>query len=167
MDPTIQQSLQEIASLLLIVHDDYLKGVFGADVLLALWELLEDVGLSSLVSLLDAERLRRSVMQDSDADMGYELFYDWLRGVGQLVSKDRDVGGKRALHYLLTQFIIPFASTLGTRASSGAPVDYSLPYYSRAALSAMSDCDSFLLLWFHSLVAKVSSFPHLQQFIVS
>lgn len=154
MDPTIQQSLQEIASLLLIVHDDYLKGVSGADVLSALAELIDDVGLTQQVSILDAERLRRTVMQDNESDMGYELFYDWLRGVGQLVSSDRDVGGKKALHYLLTQYIIPFASTLGTRSGSDGIV-HSLPYYDGSALRIMSDFDSFFFLWFHDLVHQV------------
>lgn len=155
MDPAIQQSLQEIASLLLIVHDDYLKGVSGSDVLLALVELIDDVGLAGQVSLLDAERLRRMVMQEHESDMGYELFYDWLRGVGQLVSVDRDAGGKKALHYLLTQYIIPFASTLGTRSSGSDSVVHSLPYYDRSALRTMSDHDTFILLWFHDLVHQV------------
>lgn len=156
MNPAIQQSLQEIASLLLIVHDDYLKGVVDGEILSALVELIDDVGLGSQVSMLDAERLRRSVMKNSDADMGYELFYDWLRGVGQLVSRDRDVGGKKALHYLLTQYIIPFASTLGTRSSSSVLETHGLPYYTSAALKVMSDCDAFLVHWFYNMVAQVS-----------
>ncbi len=70
----------------------------------------------------------------SDLQMGYELFYDWLRLLAQLVFKeqgsqgaeagqgaltpgdrDREKGhsGRRALHRLLTQYIIPFASKIG------------------------------------------------------
>jgi hypothetical protein len=158
MDPAILQSLQEIASLLLIVHDDYLKGVYGNDILSSLTELLEDVGLQSKVSMLDAERLRRAVMMNSDVDMGYELFYDWLRGVGQLVCNERDVAGKKALHYLLTHYIIPFASTMGSKADNARSTrsDGSVPYFTDSALRVMVDYESFLLHWYFEIVTEVS-----------
>lgn len=100
-----------------------------------------DKGLDSIVSIIDCERLRRVVVKhkggggggsSSELQMGYELFYDWLRLLAQLVFKeqgsqgaeasqgaltpgDRDKGhsGRRALHRLLTQYIIPYASKIG------------------------------------------------------
>jgi hypothetical protein len=157
MDPAILQSLQEIASLLLIVHDDYLKGVYGNDILSSLTELLEDVGLQSKVSVLDAERLRRAVMMSSDVDMGYELFYDWLRGVGQLVCNERDVAGKKALHYLLTHYIIPFASTMGSRTESARNASsVGVPCFTDSALRVMVEYDAFLLHWYYEIVTEVS-----------
>lgn len=156
MDPAILQSLQEIASLLLLVHDDYLRDVFGYEVLTSLTLLLKDVGLDSSVSILDSERLRRSVMGTSDSDMGYELFYDWLRGVGQLVYKDQDFTGKKAVHYLLTRYIIPFASSKDENGEgSKHSGEVYVPYYSDSALKVMVDYGDFLQNWYYEVVAQV------------
>ncbi|KAJ1426006.1 hypothetical protein B484DRAFT_87171, partial [Ochromonadaceae sp. CCMP2298] len=145
MDPAIRQSLQEIAGLLLLLHDYYLKDIFGNDILISLMVLLRDVGLAERVSLLDAERLRRSAMGSGEGDMGYELFYDWLRGVSQLVHKEYDATGKKALHFLLTRYIVPFASQLHTHFETRS---IQLPCYSDAALSVIVDYDDFILHWF-------------------
>lgn len=156
MDPSILQSLQEIASLLLLVHDDYLRDVFGNDILTSLTVLLRDVGLSGVVSILDSERLRRNVMGGSDGDMGYELFYDWLRGVGQLVHKDRDQTGKKALHYMLTRYIIPFVSkTDGKPETSSVSNVVELPFFTDAALKVLVDNSNFVLLLFSEIVNEV------------
>lgn len=156
MDPAILQSLQEIASLLLLVHDDYLRDVFGYEVLTSLTLLLKDVGLDSSVSILDSERLRRSVMGTSDSDMGYELFYDWLRGVGQLVYKDQDFTGKKAVHYLLTRYIIPFASSKDENGEgSKHSGEVYVPYYSDSALKVMVEYGEFLQNWYYEVLAQV------------
>lgn len=158
MDPEIQQSLQEIASLLLIVHDNYLKEVYGGEILSKLMDLLEDFGLQSKVSILDAERMRRRIMGNSEADMGYELFYDWLRGIGQLVSSDRDVAGKQALSYLLTHYIIPFAYSRANRNEAGEKAKISnLPYYTDAALKVIVDYDEFVVHYFFEIANQVDT----------
>lgn len=159
MNPAILQSLQEIASLLLLVHDDYLKDVYGNDILNSLMALLNDVGLFEKVSILDAERLRRNVMGSSDSDMGYELFYDWLRGIGQLVCNDRDIAGKKALHSLLTKYIIPFASTMESSKKSSND----LPFFTEEALRVMVEYDEFLVHWFFDTAA--ASAPEVGQLI--
>jgi len=156
MDPAILQSLQEIASLLLLVHDDYLREVFGYEVLTSLTMLLKDVGLDNNVSILDSERLRRSVMGASDSDMGYELFYDWLRGVGQLVYKDQDLTGKKAVHFLLTRYIIPFASNKDANNEVTKHLgEVYVPYFSDSALKVMVDYGEFIQLWYHEIIAQV------------
>lgn len=156
MDPTILKSLQEIASLLLIVHDDYLKGATGHEVVSALYALIRDVGLTSKVSVLDIERLRREVMGDGDNEMGYELFYDWLRGVGLLVAPDKEAAGKKALHHLLTQHIIPFASSMGAKASEFDLGSRDLPPMSGQIMRIMTIHDDFLGRYFHEIARQVS-----------
>ena len=104
------------------------------------------IGLDFIVSIIDCERLRRAVVKhkgggSSDLQMGYEIFYDWLRLLAQLVFKeqgshgaetgqgstvaDREKGqsGRRALHRLLTQYIIPFASKIGKGGFRAAAAD--------------------------------------------
>ena len=157
MDPAVLQSLQEIASLLLLVHDYYLKDVYGNDILVSLTVLIRDVGLSGIVSLLDIERLRRLIMEQSNHDMGYELFYDWLRAVGQLVFNDNDTTGKKALHYLLTRYVIPFASKieLNTEESRHA-YGANMPFYSDGTLQVMVEYGDFILLWYIEILNIVS-----------
>ena len=172
MDPAIVQSLQEIASFLLLVHDYYLKGVHGSDVLVPLTVLIKDIGLSNSVSILDSERLRREVMGSNDSAMGYELFYDWLRGVGQLVFKGPDAGGRRAVHHLITKHIVPYASKIKpnhrhSSSSSGledtnqneegdGKVSYSfnMPYFTDAEMGVMVRYADFIQHWFHEIACE-------------
>ncbi len=160
MDPTILQSLQEIASLLLLIHDFYLKETFGSDILVSLMTLIVDVNLQDLVSVIDAERLRGCVMKFGETQMDYELFYEWLRGIGQLVYPADDVGGKKALHFLLTQHIMPFAVNIQNDFETYGQVHTKyLPFYTEAALKTMIHNSEFLYLWFlHILQQQV--WPH-------
>ncbi len=158
MDPVILQSLQEIASLLLLVHDDYLREVFGYEVLTSLTLLLKDVGLDNSVSILDSERLRRKTMGANDNEMGYELFYDWLRGVGQLVYKDHDLTGKKAVHFLLTRYIIPFASNKDKADELKQPGEVHAPYYSDSALKVMVEYGGFIQNWYFEILEQVNNF---------
>ena len=106
-------ALQDVANLLLIVYDDYVKGQEGNKVLQGLLLLLHDLNLTATVSILDAERLRlrvmRGAMGSKKATMSYESFYEWLRHVACLVFDKFGESGSRALNMLLTQHIIPMA----------------------------------------------------------
>lgn len=121
----IHQSLHEIASLLVLVHDYYLEEARGREISLALYRLLYDVGLTDRVSFLDSERLRWKVMNNSASNggyekMGYEIFYDWLRQLAQFIfpyheSEDgsgNSGGSRHALHCLLVDYILPCTSDL-------------------------------------------------------
>lgn len=153
------QSLQEIASLLLLIHDFYLKEAHGSDVLVALMTFIEDISLHDVVSVLDAERLRRASMRLGETQMDYELFYAWLRGVGRLVYHSEDVGGKRALHYLLTKFIMPIAARVERdSALHGRATPRPLPFYTEAALSALLAAEDFLYLWYLDVLQEVCHF---------
>ncbi len=134
-----QSALQEIASLLLVLHDQYLTSDYPLAstprhmVLRSLIQFVIDIGLNDVLCVLDIERLRRHVMQGAiiaangtiassastaNNSMGYESFYDWLRKLSSflftraLIEKKPTSAGKRELHHLLTSFIIPFSSQL-------------------------------------------------------
>lgn len=159
MDPTVLESLQEIASLLLLVHDYYLKDVYGSNILISLYILIHDAHLHNVVSILDCERMRRDVMSSNGDEMGYELFYDWLRGVAQFVFRDLDLSGKKALHRLLVRYIIPFASKIeeeATAESNKSLHNFDLPYYTESALKSFVSYHGFILHWYHELVHHVS-----------
>ena len=144
-----QLSLHEIASFLLVVHDSYLKDAVGQDILTALMTLVHDMGLNDYVSILDAEYLRLKVMNLGEIHLGYDLFYDWLRGIGNIVYRgEYDASGRRALHYLLMQYVIPFASKLGTNKAEKSVKLIKLPYFTKAALKVMVDFSELLLLWY-------------------
>lgn len=166
----VAQSLQEIASLLLLVHDYYLQGCHGSEVLVPLTVLIKDVGLSDAVSFLDIERLRRTVMGTSEGGMGYERFYDWLRGIAQLVYRGDDGSGRRELHLLITKHILPFASALHkSAAEQGDAVgnqarpsparesySFSMPFFTEAEMAFIVKYTDFLLYWYHYLATQVS-----------
>ena len=134
-----QTALQEIASLLLVLHDQYLTSEYPLAstprnmVLRSLIQFVIDIGLKDVVCVLDIERLRRHVMQaalvaangniassasTANNSMGYESFYDWLRKLSSfiftraLIEKKPTSAGKRELHHLLTSYIIPFSTQL-------------------------------------------------------
>ena len=116
----VAQSLQEIATLLLMFHENYFDNE-EVTVLESLCSFIDDVGLTPIVSVLDIERCRRAVMRDSSFSdpMSYEIFYSWLREIADHVYKmqfkvrfiDNDGGRRKALHLLLTKYIIPFATS--------------------------------------------------------
>ena len=116
----VAQSLQEIATLLLMFHENYFDNE-EVTVLESLCSFIDDVGLTPIVSVLDIERCRRAVMKDSSFSdpMSYEIFYSWLREIADHVYKmqfkvrfiDNDGGRRKALHLLLTKYIIPFATS--------------------------------------------------------
>jgi hypothetical protein len=120
-------TLQEIASLLLVLHDQYLtfdddaqaNGSQRHQVFRALIQFVIDIELSDAICLLDIERLRIYSMQISTTEeMGYETFYDWLRQISlhtfskRIVEKQPTNPGKQELHHLLTEYIIPFSKRL-------------------------------------------------------
>jgi len=158
MDPAVLQSLQEIASLLLLVHDYYLKDVYSSNVLISLYILIHDAQLHHVVSILDCEKMRRDVMPSNTDEMGYELFYDWLRGIAQFVFRDLDLSGKKALHRLLVRYIIPFASKIEASESDKSLHNFDLPYYTESAMKSFVSYHGFILHWYHELVHHVSSY---------
>ena len=104
----VQKSLREIATLLLLVHEQYVQDPDNSyNVFNSLRLFVYDIGLKDIISSLDIEKYRRKVMRSDDSSMNYEKFYDWLRGIASLAFEG---GGKRALHSLLTMHIIPLAS---------------------------------------------------------
>lgn len=160
MDPAVLESLQEIASLLLLVHDYYLKDVYSSNILISLYILIHDAQLHNVVSILDCERMRREVMPSNGDEMGYELFYEWLRSVAQFVFRDLDMSGKKALHRMLVRYIIPFASKIEeeetTAERNKSLHNFDLPYYTESALKSFVSYHGFILHWYHELVHHVS-----------
>lgn len=152
MNDVTQQSLQEIASLLLLIHDYYFKNAMGSDVLVALMTVLRDACLLDQVSLIEAERIRRQVMHKADRQLGYELFYEWLRGVSKVVYAVSDhAGAKKELHLLLTVYILPNAVPIVQQRSLQT---ITLPYYTDSALESMVKFADFLYYWFRAILTQ-------------
>ena len=111
---SVQKSLQDIAQLLLYIHDDYLSTLEQAeDIQESLCLRVRDAGLSMHLTYLEIEAFRRKAMGPSSAPtlMDYELFYSWLKDVSFFVFRwDHLLGGRKSLHSILTRHVIPFAS---------------------------------------------------------
>lgn len=133
----VQQSLQEIASLLFLLHDFYLNNVDSSDnILMSLWRFIQDIKLDHKISILDVEYLRQKAINNSQQGndhmyMGYEEFYHWLSGVGQYLltpfqgnEANSERARKQSLHHILTVYVIPCMSQwekLTNSSSSGLP----------------------------------------------
>ena len=73
----VQNSLREIAELLLLLHESYLSQSIGSSAVVeALLLFVRDIGLGEVLSVIEVERCRRRVMLSDDAYMGYEQFYE-------------------------------------------------------------------------------------------
>jgi hypothetical protein len=156
-EPNIQQSLHEIASLLVLVHDFYLKEARGREVSVALLRLIHDVGLQYSVSVLDSERLRRKAMLQSNKDsMGYEEFYDWLRHLSRFVFGTQE-NPRRALHLMFVQHIIPctsrFESYHMTDEFSG--ILQSFIRLTDKAIKVLTEYADFIQHWYFHIVTEV------------
>lgn len=146
--------LEEIANLLLILHDKYLHGAEGSTFILhQLMRLLHDLGLTENISLLDVERIRIQVMihkESKEKSMSYESFYEWLREIACLMFKKYDENGSRALNLLLTRHIIPFATN--EKEGTLAVVSFTEGHVSidNTSLRVLLPYGDFLTLWFSS-----------------
>ena len=157
-------ALSEIARLLLLLHETYVRNVSGwRETLSALMLFLHDAKLSHLVSVLEAEGLRRKVMSKA-LSMGYDMFYEWLREVGTLIFPfEGENGRRRALHALLTQYIIPMATEDGECKEWTNPafrlVDsdaVSMPQ-KWMSFDVMLEFADFFHVWFAALVTETPS----------
>jgi hypothetical protein len=154
-----KDSLHEIASLLLMIHDFYLSEAVGPQIIISLAAFIHDVGLDVKVSVLDIERCRRQIMGKNLASMGYEVFYDWLRIIASLIYPKRDKNGRKALHQILTEYIIPAtadwenmtADTVEKREKYA-----SLSNITERTLRVYVDYSEFFLFWYHEIIAEVS-----------
>ena len=150
---TIQTSLQEVADLLIVLHDEYLQDADGAAVLYQLLKLLHDLSLTEDICILDVERIRLKVMSHNgnEQTMSYESFYEWLREASVFIFRKFDEAGNRALSLLLTKYIIPFA----TKEKEGKFAFVVLhtngrDHLDEASLKALIPYGDFLRLWFTS-----------------
>ena len=184
--------LHEIASLLLMLHDHYLQSFSPSYpptsnmILLSLVQLIVDTGLYDTVCILDVDRLRRHVTKHLNPDgsfsknnvgMGYELFYDWLKQLSIFVF-DRSYTsttkatskshGKRELHLLLTQHIIPYTSRMEEMKNSKKESPYKsshnhkevlhvLGMLTEKSLAVMSEYSEFIQLLFLDIMQHVSN----------
>ena len=102
----LRESLRDITSLLILLHEKYIRGNHSVN--LALLSFLEDAGLGESVTIVETEQFRSLAMKFSESlVMGHEEFYEWLRLVADFVYGVED--RRRALHKLLVQHIIPVA----------------------------------------------------------
>ena len=120
-----------------------------------------------MVSIIDCERLRRLVIKQKsgEAHMGYELFYDWLRLLAQFVFHEEGAGGRRALHQLLTQYIIPFASKMGDSEQTNRSKEREkkpLPLFSSGFLNVLMEYSHFFLYSYYFILVEenVSAFSY-------
>lgn len=174
----IKQSLQEIATLLYYMYDHYLKvssrmfihilsalcshmlmqDLAKGQSLDALMAFLGDLGLlGNRVSVFEAEQVRQEIMSQPDVvpssgdSITYEQFYAWLRGVSTLYYASEESSSRKALHRMLTQKIIPLASSWGVFRYSSCVRNG----VNGSILQGMQQHNMFLRFWYFHISNEV------------
>lgn len=154
-DISIGESLKEIASLLLLVQEHYVSSKVGPEVTLALAKLINEVGIVRSISVLDSERLRRQVMGWVSSPMDAQPFYFWLRCVAALSYEERDLNGRKALHQMLTERLVPAMSewegTINSSAVFHFAYDEPLRYITESAWKVLVTYSEF----FHQVFVQL------------
>lgn len=154
---SVEDSLNEIASLLLMIHEHYLKNLVGVDITVALVSLIENIGLSRDVSVLDIERLRRDRPEFSVVyPMEFDTFFTWLRSVAKFIYNENDSDGRVAFHHLLVNYLVPAVSSLEQGGNNSSPSSSPLVYITESAWKVYSVFEEFLTLLFLSLCDEVN-----------
>jgi hypothetical protein len=164
MDQEDQQSIledpvQDIASLLLMIHDHYLSHATGNEITLELSSLISSTGLKAIVSILDIERCRRLVMGFPSHPMDYSTFFSWLKETGNIVYPSyRDSNQSLSFHKLLVNHLIPSVSKWEESlriANESIKFDDSLRFLTDHAWKTFSEYDEYLFLSFQSFESEV------------
>jgi hypothetical protein len=170
--PAKSSLLEEIASLLVLLHETYLADAIGPqDTLVKLLELIEDIGLDDKITVLEVEMFRRRCQAEGSGalgqGMGYETFYCCLRDIAGFVFQlNTQQGGKRSLHCLLTQYIIPFCRGKAQQVDTSMSISMSSIEFPRTIATAFLVLEEytfdefimykdFLKLWYGSMILQV------------
>lgn len=109
----LQESLHDIAQLLLLIHESYLSGVVGVkDILFSLVGFIDGLDLlGNRVSVLHIELCRRRACgSDNSTVMDYTHFYCWLKEIANIVYPREAGGNNAAIQRFLVDNVIPLAS---------------------------------------------------------
>lgn len=151
---------EEIASLLLMVHDHYLRHLVGSDITLALSKFVSGMNLQDDVSVLDIERMRFQVMGQSSHPMEFDAFFAWLRTLAMFLYKRRDINGRMAFHVFLVEHLVPSVSEAGYGEAKPGTInseDAPLKLLTTDAWLLYTPLDEFFHLHFLSLANEVSA----------
>lgn len=154
------QSLQEIASILLKIHDYYLKDSYDRDILPCLMGFIYDFGLNKVVSLLDVERLKKQKLGNNKRYMGYEDFYGWITLLASfLYGESTDKNGKKSLNYFLIHDIFPFYNNWTTmKHYSISKIQSSILLFTQRSLDIFSSFSEYFLLFYHEIISNFTPY---------
>lgn len=160
----VESFKEEIASLLSMIHDHYLRHCVGYDVTLALSKFVRSMGLHRDVSILNIEKLRVEVMGQSLYPMEFDKFFAWLKRLAIFLYKDRDIGGRMAFHVFLMNHLVPSVSEAIYAESDPRSIveeDAPLRLLTGTAWLLFSSMEEFLVLHFLSLADQVRILPNI------
>ena len=106
----LKESLREIATLLMLIHEQYFKNNIGIqNTILSLIQFVDDVGMHDYVSIVDIES-SRSKCNSNSLVFDSNQFYEWLKLIANTVFYYSFKNDKKNLYYLLVTYLLPYAS---------------------------------------------------------
>lgn len=163
-EPILQQSLHEIAHLLLLMYENYqFTNIKQLDCLINLCDFLQDIGLEDHICVLDVEYYRREVVSsvsDGLVSMSYETFYAWLKKISAFhYQYDTTLkNNKKSFHKLLVDYIIPASSSTGRGGVKSASLSKTCQWLRNVnirTLDTLVESRELLKLWFLSILSQV------------
>lgn len=158
----VNESLNEIAKLLLLVYEHVIgNSVDKNEVLVNLIKFIDQLHLSSRLSLLDIDHYLRKVsnLSDDSEFMGYDTFYSFLKEIAQHIVQYNEIllSEKVSFHNLLTKYIIPYAVTIVELNDNNVDYYNSLKHWldsiSYDDFGSLTENKEFLKAWFIYLVS--------------
>lgn len=106
----LKESLREIATLLMLIHEQYFKNNIGIqNTILSLLQFVDDVGMHDYVSIVDIENAR-SLCNSNSLVFDSNQFYEWLKLIANTVFYYSFKNEKKNLYFLLVTYLLPYAS---------------------------------------------------------
>lgn len=158
-DEETLEMLEDIASLLLILHETYIGGLEDVNVLAGLLSFLHDSNLLSneYLSLVEVERIRQKVRGDSEESgngMSPQEFFAWLKEAACLLYEDTDGKGKTALHNLFTEHIFPCSVSNSGLRNQRLEIFQLLD---KPSLTCLIEFEDLLRFWYCNMTIQVTT----------
>jgi hypothetical protein len=161
-EESLAEVLEDIASLLLMLHETYVGGLDDDDVLSGLLSFLHDSNLLSneYLSIIEVERIRQKVTDfgRNCQGMSPQEFFSWLKEVACLLYEDIDGEGKEALHKLLTDHVFP--STISSSGQRHQRLSV-FRLVDKRVLTCIIELEDFIRFWYCSMTLQVLHNTHI------
>ena len=124
----LKDSLRDIASLLMLIHEQYFKNSIGIqNNLLGLIKFVTDTGMNQYVTIIDIENARIKCTPTNSPVFDTKQFYEWLKIIANTVFYNTFHDEKKNLYFVLVKYLLPFAANQSPLSPTGTAMTMNSP----------------------------------------